>query len=100
MKAFFVLRKLTAANGTSILHPIGLAANESIVKDMAAQAEGFQQEIAAGKIVVQTPDGPRAVMSVAQLLVELGIQEMGVVTMSGECKESALVVPRNLVSLQ
>lgn len=100
MKAHFVFRKLSAVNGSCILHPLGIASDEAVMKEMIAHAEGFQREIAIGKVVLQTKNGPRAVMTVEQLLVELGVNDMSIATMVGECKESALVVPRNLVSLQ
>jgi hypothetical protein len=100
MKAHFVFRKLTAVNGSSILHPLGITSDEHVMREMIAHAEGFHNDIGTAKVVMQTKDGPRAVMTVAQLLVELGVHDLGIATMSGECKDSSLVVPRNLVAIQ
>jgi hypothetical protein len=100
MKATVIFRKCAAANGTALLHPVGIAGSDEVANEMVAHAKGFIDEIQQGKIVVQTPDGPRAVMSVAQLLAEIGIADIGYATMTGECKESNLLVPRNLVTLQ
>lgn len=100
MKAIFVFRKLTSRNGTALLHPIGIAADETVAKDMVAHAEGFVKDISQGRLVVNTTEGPRQVMSVSQLFAELGIASVDTVTMTAEAKETSLVVPRNLVALQ
>lgn len=100
MKTHIILRKLTAGNGSCTLHPIGITTDEAVLKGILDHAKSFIDEIQAGHITVSTPNGPRAVMTVAQLLAELGIADVGVVVMSGEAKESNLVVPRKLVALQ
>lgn len=100
MKTFIIYRSLKGQNGTLILHTLGIAAKKEVADELAEHAQGFLDELKEGKIVVNTPEGPRAVMSVAQFLVELGIMEIGYASMSGEAKETNLVAPRSVIHLQ
>lgn len=100
MKALFLLRKVSTSNGSCYLQPIGIFADEHLAKQAAEEANGFINEMSAGKVVLNTPQGPRGVMTVSQLLAEIGVAGIEILTMSGEVKETGLVMPRNLVALQ
>jgi hypothetical protein len=100
MKAIAVFRQILGANGTCILHPIGIVANEELAKEMVAHAEGMLRELERCHVTEVTPTGPRGVMPVPQLFAELGITSFKIMTMTADVKETSLIVPRTSPILQ
>jgi hypothetical protein len=94
MKGYALYRTMVGKDGSSMNHFIGFAADEKILDDLEKTEHEFIQRIAHCHVVAETPQGPRAVMPVMQLFQQLGIESLGTRKVTGDVKESSLVVPR------
>lgn len=99
-QAFLISRLLRSKNGTALTFPVRAVASEELMKESVAAIEESTKALRAGAIVVQTENGPRAVMSVEQFLAELGIDSLAVSVTQVKVDESNIVVPRKMVTLR
>lgn len=93
-EVFTLHRRLTAANGTSILIPLGVVTDEKLLDGMEQEEARWLAGIARANVVVDTPDGPRILMPVINLLNALGVDTVATLRGKQTLKESSLVVPK------
>lgn len=94
MKGYALYRTMVGKDGSSLNHFVGFAADDKILDDLERTEQEFMQRISQCHVVADTPQGPRGVMPVVQLLHQLGIESIGTRKVVGDVKESSLVVPR------
>lgn len=73
MKVFAVMVQLHTVTGQIVATPVGAYENEADAKKAYQEKGHILAGIADGKIVVATPNGPKAVCSVKELLLRLGV---------------------------
>ena len=97
-KIFTVYRVVNGQLGSAITHPVKVFESKEVAQDgLRLAAEPLSAIIESGKVLIQTPAGPRMVMTVQQLLVELGIEGLSHAIVPSETHASAIVTPTSAI---
>jgi len=86
-------RRLIAQNGTCCLVPICSSSDEKVVDEREAFEQKWLAEIAQTKIMADTAQGPRVVMSMMNFLAMIGIHDVGTIRSKTPLQESNLIRP-------
>lgn len=104
MNVVQVCRTLIGGNGSRIVHPMKTYKQEdaeTLVKEFTQQQQAWLDAMMTMHVCEMTPQGARGVMPVPQLFMELGIANIGLITLTSPVSESNLVtLHKPLVNLQ
>jgi len=93
-KVHTVYRVVKGQLGAAITHPVKVFDDDKLANQgLAAAAEPLAAIVEQGTILVKTPQGPRAVMTVQQLLMELGIAGISYAIVPQEVHGAIIVTP-------
>lgn len=93
-KVYSVFRVVRTQLGGSYAHLVQTFDDPKVADDgLTAAAEPLAAVIETGKVLVQTPQGPRMVMTVQQLLVELGIAGLSYSVLPQDVHGAIIVAP-------
>lgn len=93
-KVFTVYRIVKGQTGSAISHPVKVFDDEKLAaQGLDAAAGPLAAIIESGKVLVGTPQGPRMVMTVQQLLVELGVEGISYGVVPQEVHGAIIVAP-------
>lgn len=97
-KVHTVYRIVKGALGSAITHPMKVYEDEKLAREASATASDTLAAIVeSGKILVQTQKGPRMVMTVQQLLIELGIDGVSHGVVPQEVHGAIIVAPTSAI---
>lgn len=98
-KIHTVFRIVKSHLGGGYAHPVKAFDDGKVAEDACRQSAEMFAAVSEGKIIVVTPQGPRAVMTVKQLLIELGVATISHSILPQEVHGAILLSPTG-VSLQ
>lgn len=95
-KVYTLFRTCTGPMG-GMSHPVKTFDDKSVAEDACRKTVGGFAEIVEGSIIVNTPGGPRKVMTVKQLLMELGIGTMSHNVLEQETHGALILTPTSAI---
>ena len=92
-KTFTVYRLVKSHLGGAYAHPVKVFDDPKVAEDALKSSASAFAEIAEGTVLVKTPQGPRAVMTVRQLLNELGVAALSHSILEQEVHGAIVLTP-------
>ena len=88
-----VYRVIKSQIGGAYAHPIKTYADNKDAESALAQAAADFAAAIEGNVIVKTPQGPRAAMTVKQLLHEMGVSGVSYSILSHDVHEGMILTP-------
>jgi hypothetical protein len=79
--------------GSAYAHPMKTFDELKTAEDALTKAASGLAEVIEGTVLVKTPEGPRAVMTVKQLLIELGVEGFSYSILSHDVHGGLILTP-------
>lgn len=86
--------------GSAYIHPVKAYDNPQVAEKAVHEMSAGLAAVAEGTILVKTPQGPRAVMTVWQFLHELGIEGWSHSVLSQDVHGAIVLTPSPIISAQ
>lgn len=95
-KVYTLFRSCTGPLG-GMSHPVKTFDDKSVAEDACRKTVGAFSELVEGSIIVNTAGGPRKVMTVKQLLIELGVSTMSHNVLEQETHGALILAPTSAI---